>query len=166
MEIRKAKASDARGIIDVNVKTWCTTYTNIIPNEILQHRVDAMEESIKKCEQTVEADDNVLVAIQNEKIVGIASYGKTKTLSDESAGELYSIYVLKEYQGQGIGEQLFNKIKNILKNNGYKKIVVTCIKENPYNKFYQKMGGKIIDVIISNICGLELEENLIIFDIK
>ena len=68
MIIRKAKSTDAKGIIEVNVKTWCTTYSNIMPKEVLQNKIDNMEESIKLCETTVEKDDNVLVAIEEKKL--------------------------------------------------------------------------------------------------
>ena len=163
MYIRKAKAEDAKGIIEVNVKTWITTYSGIIPQEILNNKEQTINESIKKCEETVEKDDNVLVAIENEKVVGIASYGKARAVNEENTGELYSIYVLKDYQGKGIGEQLFKKVKNILNEKGYQEIVVTCLKQNPYNKFYKKMGGKVIKVVNSNICGIQMEENLIQF---
>lgn len=163
MHIRKAKAKDAKGIIEVNIKTWITTYSGIIPQEVLNNKEQTIKESIKKCEETVEKDDNVLVAIKNAKVVGIASYGKARAVNKEKTGELYSIYVLKDYQGQGIGEQLFKKVKNILYDKGYNEMVVTCLKQNPYNKFYKKMGGEIIKVINSNICGFEMEENLIHF---
>ena len=165
MYIRKAKSTDAKGIIEVNVKTWLTTYSGIMPQGILDHKKQTINESIKQCEATVEKDDNVLVALENEQIVGIASYGKAKSSENESTGELYSIYVLKDFQGRGIGEKLFKEVTNILSNTGYKEMVVTCLKQNPYNKFYKKMGGEIIKVINSNIFGVELEENFIHFKI-
>ena len=38
MIIRKAKSSDDKGIIEVNTKTWITTYSGIIPDEILEKK--------------------------------------------------------------------------------------------------------------------------------
>ncbi len=166
MEIRKARASDAREIIEVNVNTWCTTYSGIMPEEVLKNRVDTMEENIKKCEATIEQKDNTLVAIEDEKVVGIVSYGKSKAVDEIDTGEIFSIYVLKEYQGRHIGENLFISAEKILKEKGYTKMGLTCIVQNPSNKFYIKMGGKITKVIKSNIGGAELEENLILFDLK
>lgn len=163
MKIRKAKSKDAKGIIEVNVKTWLTTYSGIMPQEVLENKVATMKESIKICEETVEKDDNVLVAIEDEKIVGIVSYGKGKAIDNEQTGEIYSIYVLKEYQGKNIGKQLFIAAKKVLEEKGYKEFIVTCIKQNPSNKFYEKMGGKIVNTIKSNIFGTEIEENLIKF---
>ena len=165
MEIRKAKSSDAKEIIEVNVKTWLTTYSGIMPEQALKNKVDNMEESIKKCEKTVEDDDNVLVAIKDGKIVGVVSYGKSRFTNDnENAGEIYSLYVLKEYQRQGIGKKLFFVAKNILNRQGYKNIIVTCIVENPANEFYKKIGGKKKETIKSNIYGIQMYENLIKFD--
>lgn len=163
MKIRKAKSKDAEGIIKVNVKTWLTTYSGIMPDSVLKKKIETMEESVRICKETVEKNNNVLVAIEDEEIVGIVSYGKGKTIEDELTGEIYSIYVLKEYQGKHIGKQLFTAAKKILEENGYKEIIVTCIKQNPSNKFYEKMGGKIVTTIKSNIFGTEIEENLIKF---
>lgn len=164
MKIRKAKSKDAKEIIEVNVKTWITTYKGMIPDRILQIKMDTIEESTKICEETVEKDDNVLVAVEDEKIVGIVSYGKARAINDSTTGEIYSIYVLKEYQGKNIGKKLFKAAKDILNKEGYKNLIVTCIKQNPYNEFYKKMGGKIIKVIKSNIFDVEIEENLIRFE--
>ena len=164
MEIRKALKKDSRGIVECNVKTWITTYTGIIPDSILQNRLDNIEDSIKKCEANIEEKDNVFVAIEDEKVVGIVSFGKSKILEEEITGEIYWLYVLNEHHGKRIGEKLFKKAQDELKNTGYKKMLVTCIKQNPSNNFYIKMGGKIIDVINSDICGAKLEENLIVFD--
>ena len=165
MKIRKAKSSDSKEIIEVNVKTWLTTYSGIMPEQVLKNKVDNMEESIKKCEKTVEDDDNVLVAIKDKKIVGIVSFGKAKSIDNgKKTGQIYSLYVLKEYQRQGIGKKLFLEAKNALNKQGYKKIIVTCIVQNPANEFYKKIGGEKIDTIKSNIYGIQMYENLIKFD--
>ncbi len=165
MEIRKAKTSDARGIIEVNVKTWCTTYSDIMPPEILQNRIDTIEDSIKKLEDKLGKKDNILVAIIDNKVVGIVSYGESKIIKKETTAEILYIYVLKEYQGKNIGKSLFLSAKNVLKEEGFEKMVVKCITNNPSNKFYVKMGGEIIDIIKSNIYDFEFEENVINFNL-
>ena len=100
MIIRKAKSSDAREIIEINIKTWNTTYKGIIPDYVLKQREMLKEESIKKCEKTVELRDNVLVIEYDNKMVGVVSYGKAKLTDKEDYGEIYSLYVLNEYHGK------------------------------------------------------------------
>lgn len=164
MIIRKAKSSDAREVIEINIKTWNTTYKGIIPDYVLKQREMLKEESIKKCEKTVELRDNVLVIEYDNKMVGVVSYGKAKLTDKEDYGEIYSLYVLNEYHGKNIGKSLFLAAREELVKKGYPKLILSCIKANPSNGFYKKMGGKVERVIISNIGGAEIEENVIVFD--
>lgn len=167
IEIRKAKSQDSRGIIEVNVKTWCTTYEGIVPKVFLQHKIDTMEEKIKKCELTVEENDNVYVAIKDDKVVGIMSYGACKNEKYKEYGEIYSLYVLKEHQKHNIGKMLFLKGVEELRNNNYKKIIINCLEKNPANDFYKKMGGTVIEKVENEIGGRKLTENVILYsDVK
>lgn len=164
INIRKAKSRDSKDIIEINIKTWNTTYEGIIPKEILKSRENRKEEMIKKCEKTVEIKDNVLVAEYDNKVVGVVSYGKAKAIQNNDYGEIYTLYVLDIYQGKNIGKKLFLAAKESLIEKGYTKLVLTCIKENKSNEFYKKMGGKIDKVIVSNIDGAKIEENVITFN--
>lgn len=164
MNIRKAKSSDARDIIEINTKTWCSTYKGIIPDSVLEEKQASKEKNIKKCEATVEEKDNVLVAEFDNNVVWIVSYGKSKVLDDEGYGEIYSLYVLDEYHGNNIGKELFIAAKEQLVEKGFYKLVLSCIKANPSNGFYKSMGGKIVDTIISDIGGAQIAENVIIFN--
>ena len=44
--MRKAKQSDARGIVEVNTYTWLTTYKGLMPDEILDNRVKTIEDRV------------------------------------------------------------------------------------------------------------------------
>ena len=163
IEIRKSKAEDSRGIIEVNVKTWRTTYEGIVPSEFLNYKENTMEEKIKKCELTVEKDDNVYVALKEGNVVGIMSFGPCKDEKYKDYGEIYSLYVLKEYQKNKIGKMLFLKGVEELKNNSYKNMIIKCLAENPSNQFYIKMGGTIVEKVENEIGGKKLLENVILY---
>jgi ribosomal protein S18 acetylase RimI-like enzyme len=139
IKIRYAEAKDIEDMIDVNLKTWRTTYASIIDEDYLLER-----EKEKERENRVKRDkDNFgrlevegrkvykCVAIDNEKVIGTATYGKCRQEDRyglTNAGEIYAIYILKEYQQRGIGKKLINFAVNDL------------INEN-YVKFYKKIGG-------------------------
>jgi len=163
LEIRKAKAEDSRSILEVNVKTWCTSYEGIVPKSFLQYRIDTIEEQIKRCETTVEQDDNVYVAVVDGQVVGIMSYGVGRNVGYENFGEIYTLYVLKEYQNQGIGKKLFLKGMQELKEKKYHSIIVNCLTENKANDFYAKMGGKVIGMHEIEIGGKKIKENTILY---
>lgn len=62
----------------------------------------------------------------------------------EKSAKIYSLYILKEYQGNGYGKLLYNyAIENMLKIE-IKKLVIGCLEGNTSNNFYKHLGGKYI----------------------
>ena len=47
---------------------------------------------------------------------------------------------------------------NIFKKEGYKSVIIRCLKENTSNEFYQKIGGKVVELESSNIHGIDINE--------
>ena len=95
----------------------------------------------------------------NNKIIGWIYYDY---ISDkyENAGEIYSLYVLKEYHKKGYGKMLFNFAVENFKKNNINKFVVGCLEGNPSNEFYKYMGGKYID---TNLFREKYPENIYLF---
>ncbi|USK45808.1 GNAT family N-acetyltransferase [Cytobacillus oceanisediminis] len=157
MNIRKAVLNDAKGIAKVHVDSWRTTYKNIIPDEFLnnlsyQRREELWINNIPK--------GNVFVA-ENDKgeIVGFSSGGIERSGKyKEYQGELSSIYILKEFQGQGIGKALTNPVIRELEKLGINSMLVFVLEENDSRLFYEKIGGKIIDTVEVEIAGKKLKE--------
>ncbi|USK47893.1 GNAT family N-acetyltransferase [Bacillus sp. CMF12] len=157
MNIRKAVLNDAKGIAEVHVDSWRTTYKNIIPDEFLnnlsyQRREELWINNIPK--------GNVFVA-ENDKgeIVGFSSGGIERSGKyKEYQGELSSIYILKEFQGQGIGKALTNPVIKELEKLGINSMLVFVLEENDSRLFYETIGGKIIDKIEVEIAGKKLKE--------
>lgn len=56
--------------------------------------------------------------------------------------ELQSMYLLLDYQGRGIGTDLFAKLVAWLAQSGIYSLGVNVFEESPYNGFYLKMGGE------------------------
>lgn len=52
---------------------------------------------------------DAFVAIKDEQIVGFANYGKEHSGDSKFLGELFAIYVLKQFQGQGVGRELVRR---------------------------------------------------------
>ena len=75
--------------------------------------------------------------------MGIVRYGKNKKDYDDSYGEIYALYVLNDYQRQGIGLNLMKFAFKELKKN-FHSILISTLVENTANEFYQKAGGILI----------------------
>lgn len=73
-------------------------------------------------------------------------------------GELSSIYLLKDYQGQGIGKKLLNPVVESLKRKGINSMLVLVLEDNPSRYFYEAVGGQKLDTVELEICGKKLKE--------
>jgi GNAT superfamily N-acetyltransferase len=137
--IRTATPSDAAEIAAVHVESWKTTYSGIVADIFLdalsiETRTDFWSRTLSaKC-------DNVFVAV-NGKVVGFCSAAKARNDNGYDA-EIYSLYVLKEFQHQKIGSQLFNWAVEYLQHLGYSSMYIWVLEKNPSKNFYERMGGK------------------------
>ncbi|MFJ5764413.1 GNAT family N-acetyltransferase [Lysinibacillus sp. NPDC093210] len=156
-KIRKATESDAKGIAKVHVDSWRTTYANIVPDEYL---MDLSYENRELLWRKNISNDAIFVAENNEgDILGFSSGGKERSgkyIGFE--GELYAIYLLKEYQGQGIGRALVTAIVEEIKGMGLCSMLVLVLKDNSSRRFYEALGGKKIDTVEILIAGKKLAE--------
>ncbi|MFJ5714435.1 GNAT family N-acetyltransferase [Neobacillus sp. NPDC093127] len=157
MKIRKAVLADAVGIAKVHVDSWKTTYANIVPDEYLNK---LSYESREQLWQDNIPNGGVYVAETKEgKIVGFSSGGKERTGKyHDYAGELYAIYILKEYQGNGLGKSLVKPIIAELLQQNISTMLVLVLEENSSRFFYEALGGKKIDTIEVNFTGEKLIE--------
>lgn len=157
MIIRKAKDEDAKRIAKVHVDSWRTTYKGIVPDLFLERlNYEEREEIWKKAIPT----GSVFVA-ENEtgEIIGFANGGKERSGQYPGyVGELYAIYLLEAFQGQGIGSLLVKKVMEYLKELGLFPMVIMAISENPACKFYEAIGGKKIGTEEAEIGGKKLTE--------
>ena len=157
MIVREARLSDAYEIALVHVDSWRTTYRNILPEQFL------MSLSYEKRQQmwlTNIPKSTVFVAENNKgKIVGFASSGKDDSGSyKEYQIELSSIYILEEYQGQGIGKILLKSVINDFRNIGINTMRVHVLEDNNAKFFYEALGGKNIDRVEIESASKKLNE--------
>lgn len=71
---------------------------------------------------------------------------------------MYAIYILKEYQGKGIGRLLVKSVVDDLKDKNLNSMLIWAIEENPACRFYEALGGKKIDTEEIEIGGKNLSE--------
>jgi len=88
---------------------------------------------------------HALIAENNKQIVGWCTAGVNRD-EDTSlqTGELYGIYVLPEYIGQGIGSKLMEKALTTLKSDGYSMATLWVLVTNDKSrKWYEGKGWKL-----------------------
>jgi len=142
IEIRKAKREDVRIIQDVFYKTWLATY----PNEKIGITKEDIEERFKKrlskeaiqkrIEHICDMSGNYLflVATNGDSVIGVCRLEKTADYF-----QIMAIYVLPEYQRNGIGKMFWEEAKKYFRKE--KDIIVqVAIYNTKAISFYQKLG--------------------------
>jgi len=141
--VRKATIKDARGIATVHVLSWQNTYRGQMPDEMLdsltiEGRTERWIEMLKNPTEGTTA----IVAEQNNKIVGWASFGKNRDEDgDKITGELWAIYAHPDALGIGVGSLLMEYATQEMKKQGYKKATLWVLSTNKKTQeWYEKKG--------------------------
>lgn len=139
MIVRRAKAGDERGMAEVHIRSWKTTYRGIVSDHYLDSmKADEREELWRKGISKTEA----FVAEDKGEVAGFANGGPERS-GDYQAydGELYAIYLLEECQGKGAGRELVRQVAIALKKAGFRSLLVRVLRNNPSCHFYEALGG-------------------------
>ena len=140
-----ATEDDAYGINYVSAYSWKETYSGLLPDEYLNNKINNFPNKILETKEFLKSfEGKYVVAKDEDKVIGILCFSKPKKEEFLDYGHLGAIYVLKKYQGLGIGKELLRIALNGLKEMGYSKMQLECISGNKTIKFYKKYLG-IID---------------------
>jgi len=163
--IREATDLDAENITRMHIQSWQETYQNIVDQAYLDGLPNAFEERLKFRQEALSKKDLAihLVAEKEGRIIGFCDAGIAREYK-EAKGEIYAIYLLKEYHGSGIGKNLFHKASDFLLSNDLAPFVVWALKDNlPARKFYEKHGGIEVGKEVIEIGSKAYEEVRYIF---
>ncbi len=140
--ISKPIKEDAVGVQEVFYRTRLDTYPNdvvgITKEDIETVYKDAFTpESIKRRAEGITTSSSnrlFVVAKEGDKVVGVCS-----AYIRESFNQLQAIYILPEYQHQGIGQALFTKVLNFFDK---EKSIIVHVADYNLNaiSFYSKLG--------------------------
>jgi len=143
IEYIEAKKCDCLEIAELKGEVWNTTYRGIYTDADIDN-YDIHENEKKFTDIVSDPHVALFIARDNRKIIGYMSCGKPYRPFLGYEQEIGLLYILKQYQGRGVGRKLFEIGKDIIKNNGYNEFFISC---NKYNdnalNFYEKMGGAI-----------------------
>ena len=146
LEIRKAVFTDCKELSLLKKEIWETTYRGIYPDSKIDN-YDYLKKKKKFKNYIHNPNQELYVAISNNKIIGYIEFGKPSRPFEDYKQEIGLFYIKKDYQRQGIGKKLFHLAFNYIKNKGVNKFFISSHKYN-FNaqKFYEKMGGEIVKI--------------------
>jgi len=160
IHLRPARADDAAGIARVHVDSWRTTYGGIVPDEHLANL--SYESREQRWRERLTAPDNAMfiyvAETEDGQIVGFATGGAERENDPVYKGEVYALYLLKEYQQRGIGRQLVVTVARRLRQAGFANMLIWVLAENPACAFYAALSGKLAREKTVNIGGEDLRD--------
>ena len=183
IRIRQAVDSDARGIAQVHIDSWRSTYTGIVPAEHLAG-LDYDEREKRWHPLLADRRQNAFVAEDRDgRIIGfasggpersgappasgtasctddpqIASEGSEEATAPEYSAELYAIYLFESGQRQGVGRRLVAALCSWFLSQGWRSMLTWVLTDNPSRNFYEALGGEEVRMETITIGGTELTE--------
>ena len=141
--IRAATVNDAEAIEAVRIATWKACYRGLLPDTYLDdlkvesRRVDRIRRGIERADGAVR-----VVAVAESQVIGMGMAGSPEEAeSDPQIGELYVLYVLPGWQGQGVGRALWQRISAGLSARGYRTAILWTLRDrSPTRRFYEANG--------------------------
>lgn len=133
-----ALPGDASTIARLRQQCWAATYRGIYPDEMIDQFDFAWHE--RQDLARINSDQYEVFLIQSDEIpVGYL------TIQDSQPPHLLSLYLLPEYQRQGIGRMAFAHMAEFCKVRNQPIFLCQCQPENNAAlSFYQRMGGTVI----------------------
>ena len=156
MVIRPTQKADVEAMSQIYVQTWRDTYLGMLPYDYLfemsaPHHGQAF---IKKLDNKQLIS---FVAEDSDRVLGFITGGLERNGDDIYRGEIYTLYVLKNFQRRGIGKNLVASLATQFNRSGIYSILVRVLKLNPYRRFYINMNGTYLKTEHQQLSGERLE---------
>ena len=167
MIIRNIKEEDIPEYIRWVNQVWNETYRGIVDDSFLDNMENTTEYRIKRQKEKYKNNElnTVYVMLDDDRLIGYTSINHSRDEEKNDSGDISSLYLLKEYQGKGLGTKLYNYSLNKLILKGYRDYIISCLDKNETNEFYKKKGGKLYNYKYRKIGDKEYKENFYYFEV-
>ena len=157
--IREANTGDAERIVRIHLNSWRSTYSNVFPKEVFDKQESEYDARVENIKKAIRNGTSNYALLEEDKIVkAFICYGDARGDKYKDYKEIYSIYIEDNNQKKGYGTKLIKYCFDIFKKEGYKRVIIRCLKENTANEFYQKIGGKVVELEHSSVHGIDITE--------
>jgi GNAT superfamily N-acetyltransferase len=84
--------------------------------------------------------------------------GKIREAIETADAEIYSLYLLRDAQGRGIGRGLLRVVAAVLQEQGFTSVALWVLERNRSRGFYESCGGRLAMSRVIEIGGARLME--------
>lgn len=164
--IGAALIEDSRSIAEAPVASWKHTYVGQLPDEYLAG-LSVPEREVAWRESFANEGHRIFLAEDVGLVGGFVSFGPSRDedSAPKATGEIYAIYLRAEYQGRGLGAELWQRAVDVLTADGFSETTVWVLDTNALARnFYEGRGctldGKSKQAVISGKEIVELRYRL------
>jgi ribosomal protein S18 acetylase RimI-like enzyme len=143
VKIRSATYADSPALAKIQVDSYRSTYSGILPQSYLDAFTDE-EQAQDWRDLLAQRQDFILLAAEaeNGEIVGYALGHAGETALPPYDGELDALHVRRADQGQGTGRALIAAMAQSLAEAGAASMMLWVLKQNPARALYERLGGQ------------------------
>lgn len=158
--IRPARVADAAQIARVHVSSWRTTYPGMLPDRFLVKMSAPVQADRwrRLLRDPRTARGTYVAAVPGHGVVGFGSCGRQRSTLDSFGGEFFTLYLLDDVQGQGLGRMLMATMAAGMMGDGLSSALVWVLGDNPARWFYERLGGIRVAEVPSTFAGSAITE--------
>lgn len=128
----------------LHVKLWKEAYEHVFSKEFLDS-LDPAKRARMWRNNLLEKKQMRLVVSHNDQLIGFCGAGPAREEGMGYRGEIYAIYLLKEYYGRGLATEMMKRMFEFLTIEGYENAYVWVLEDNPRARsFYEKCSGRLL----------------------
>lgn len=134
--LRQATPDDAEALVRMHTQAHEECYAHVLTEEFFAARRESIASRAEQRRASLETSDPRIIALDDtERVIGLADAGAARDEDLSGELELYSIYVLKEAYGSGLGQALLDAAI------GHRAASLWVLEDNPRAQaFYRKNG--------------------------
>ena len=141
LNVRPATQRDVKTISELHVNSFTSAYQGILPDDYLRSQTVDKKQSFWR--DAVEyGEPQLLVALDGDKMVGFVGFDRSRDhKTPPTTGEIWAIYVVPSYWGQGAGLALWDAANEGLKEEGCTKVSIWLPLQNERALRFHELAG-------------------------
>lgn len=138
--VRRAERKDAKVLSKIIVESWAAAYGSLLPKEELEKYLDE-EKRRQQFVRFLDQEELIFLGFVHGEPFGLIFGGLEHEEGDPRLTSIYSLYLRKEFWGQGLGKPLLEAMVTSLQEKGAKDVRLWVFEENKRARaFYEKHG--------------------------
>ena len=142
LRLRAATVADSAAIARVHQESWRTTYTGILPRDVIEQLAGRRSEATWRGRLASHGElETVWIAEDDDGIAGFAACGAARHRLEGLEAEIYALYVLQRAQRRGVGRALVRECARHFVRHARFGFYLWVLKANRARLFYEALGG-------------------------